>query len=119
MPLKGRTNIILTTDNNFEAGDAIIVHSKDELFEELAKYDSNDIFVIGGETVYRLLYQYCDTAHVTKINYSYQADKFFPDLDKEPEWEVVADSDEKTYFDLEYYFYKYSNKSPKSIHQEI
>ena len=62
-----------------------------------------------------MLYPYCDTAHVTKINYSYQADKFFPNLDKEPGWEVVADSEEQTYFDLEYYFYKYKNSSPLSF----
>lgn len=114
MPLKGRTNIILTTDKNFEAGDAIIVHSEGELFAELKNYNSDDIFVIGGESVYNMLYQYCDTAHVTKINYSYQADKFFPNLDEDPSWKVVADSDEQTYFDLEYYFYKYRNDACKA-----
>ena len=115
MPLKGRINIILSTDNNFKAGDAVVVHSKQELFDELKKYNSDDIYIIGGESVYNMLYPYCDTAHVTKINYSYQADKYFPDLDKEPGWKVVADSEEQTYFDLEYYFYKYKNNSPLSF----
>lgn len=115
MPLKGRTNIIITHDPDFEAKDAVIVHSKEELLLELAKYNSDDIFIIGGESIYNMMYEYCDTAHVTKINYSYQADKYFPNLDELENWVVTGDSDEQTYFDLEYYFYRYENRKPKKI----
>lgn len=115
LPLKGRTNIIVTRDKNFTAKDAIIVHSEEELKEELKKYDSDDIFIIGGESIYDMMYEYCDTAHVTKIDYAYQADKYFPNLDNKEDWVITADSDEQTYFDLEYYFYKYENKNPKSL----
>ena len=62
-----------------------------------------------------MMYEYCDTAHVTKIDYAYQADKYFPNLDEKEDWVITADSDEQTYFDLEYYFYKYENKNPKSL----
>lgn len=115
LPLKGRTNIILTHDSSFQAGDAVIVHSKEALLSELKKYDSDDIFIIGGQSVYEMMYEYCDVAHVTKIDYSYQADAYFPNLDKEENWEITGDSDEHTYFDLEYYFYRYENKSPKTL----
>lgn len=115
LPLKGRTNIIVTRDKNFTVKDAIIVHSEEELKEELKKYDSDDIFIIGGESIYDMMYEYCDTAHVTKIDYAYQADKYFPNLDNKEDWVITADSDEQTYFDLEYYFYKYENKNPKSL----
>lgn len=115
LPLKGRTNIILTHDPDFEAKDAVIVHSKEELLEKLADYDSDDIFVIGGESIYQMMYEYCDTAHVTKIHYSYQADKYFPNLDKMDNWVITGESDEQTYFDLEYYFYRYENKNPKAV----
>lgn len=115
LPLKGRTNIILSGNQDFTVKDAIVVHSEEELFEELKKYDSNKIFVIGGESIYNMLYEYCDTAHVTKIEYSYQADKYFPNLDKEASWELTGDSDEHTYFDLEYYFYRYENRTPKAL----
>lgn len=117
LPLKGRTNIIVTHDPEFEAKDAIIVHSKEELLSKLAEYDSDDVFIIGGESIYNMMYEYCDTAHVTKINYSYQADKYFPNLDDMENWVITGDSDEQTYFDLEYYFYRYENKTPKSIEQ--
>ena len=106
-PLKGRTNIIMSRDQNYKVEGAVVVHSKEELFEELFKYDSDDIFIIGGESIYKMLYQYCNTAHITKIDYSYQADKYFPDLDKDSDWKITADSDEQTYFDLEYRFLKY------------
>lgn len=119
LPLKGRTNIILSRDRNFTVKDAIIVHSKEELFDELKKYHSDEIFIIGGESIYNMFYEYCDTAHVTKIDYAYQADRYFPNLDKEENWKIDGDSDEHTYFDLEYYFYRYRNQSPKKIESHI
>ena len=53
---------------------------------------------------------YCNVAHVTKIDHSYQADAYFPDLDGMPEWQITADSDEQTYFDVAYQFLKYERK---------
>ena len=105
-PLKNRVNIVLTSDNG-----AVIVHDMDELHEELKKYDSQDIYVIGGESIYRQLLDECDVAHITKIDFSYEADAWFPNLDEKEEWVVTADSEEQTYFDLEYYFYKYEKKA--------
>lgn len=107
LPLKNRTNIVLTRNKNYKVNDAIVVHSMEELHEELAKYNSEDIYVIGGEQIYNALVDECDVAHITKIDYAYDADAYFPNLDKKPEWKIVADSEEQTYFDLEFYFYKY------------
>ena len=107
LPLKNRTNIVLTHDMDYKVTDAIIVHSMDELHEELKKYDSEDIYIIGGETIYRQLLDECDVAHITKIDFAYDADAYFPNLDERPEWKITADSEEQPYFDLEYYFYKY------------
>jgi dihydrofolate reductase len=110
IPLKNRTNIVLTSNPNYQVRDAIIVHSLDELHEELKKYPSDDIFVIGGEKVYKELLDECDTAHITKINFAYDADAYFPNLDEKPEWVITGDSEEQTYFDLEYFFYRYERK---------
>ena len=107
LPLKNRTNIVLTRDKNYEVKDAIVLHSLEDLREELKKYPSEDIYVIGGETIYRQLLDDCDVAHITKIEFAYDADAYFPNLDELPEWKITADSEEQTYFDLEYYFYKY------------
>ena len=107
MPLKNRTNIVLTTDRSLKVKDAQPVYSIDELLEGLKQYDTDDIYVIGGESIYSQLIQYCDTAYITKINYEYQADRYFPKLDEMPEWHVDEESEEQTYFDLEYTLVKY------------
>lgn len=110
LPLKNRTNIILSTNPKYEVKDASVVHSVEELLERLKQYESQDVYIIGGESVYRELLPYCDTAHVTKIEHSYQADAFFPNLDEMEDWEITADSEEQTYFDIEYTFLKYERK---------
>ncbi len=107
IPLKNRTNIVLTNDKNLKVKDAIVVHSIEELLEELEGYDTEDVYVIGGESVYEALLPYCDTAHITKIDYVYQADRYFPNLDKLPERKIAEESEEQTYFDLEYTFVRY------------
>jgi dihydrofolate reductase len=86
------------------------VHSVEEVLEELKKYDSEDVYVIGGEQIYRQMLPYCDTAHMTKIDHAYEADAYFPNLDEKEEWKITATSDEQTYFDLEYYFVKYEKQ---------
>lgn len=112
-PLKNRTNIILTRDKNFRAGDAVVVHSKEELLEELKKYPEEDIYVIGGASVYNLLLPYCNVAHVTRTDHEYEADTYFPNLDEDGQWEITADSEEQTYFDIPYRFVKYERRKQK------
>jgi dihydrofolate reductase len=107
LPLKNRVNIVLTKNQNYQVKGAIIVHSVEEVLEELKKYDSEDVYVIGGEQIYRQMLPYCDTAHMTKIDHAYEADAYFPNLDEMPEWKLVKESEEETYFDIEYQFLVY------------
>ena len=60
--LKGRTNIVLTHQKDYTFGDAIVVHSKEEALERLKEYNDEDIFIIGGEKVYRDFLPYCKKA---------------------------------------------------------
>ena len=110
LPLKKRINIVLTHDRSYQVKDAVIVHDKEELLEELKKYREDDVFVVGGGSVYELLLPYCDTAYVIRIDMAYQADTFFPDLDQDPEWELTEESDEQTCFDIEFTFTVYRRK---------
>ena len=107
MPLKNRTNIVLTKDINYKAGDAIIVHSIDELLEELKNYISEDIYIIGGDSVYKQMLPYVDICEVTKIRYAYEADSYFPNLEKDENWVIDSESEEQTYFDTEYTFQRW------------
>ena len=79
----------------------------EELMEELKKYPAEDVYCIGGDTIYKQLLPYCDAAQVTKIDFAYIADSYFPNLDEDPQWHVAAESEEQTYFDLEYKFVRY------------
>ena len=99
-PLDRRVNIILSKNPDLRVRHAQVVHSVEELLEVCRAYDSN----------YSQLLPYCDTAHITKIDYAYEADAFFPNLDEDPEWEITADSDEMTYFDIAYQFVKYERR---------
>lgn len=112
-PLKKRTNIVLTGNASYQVKDAVVVNTVDEILEEVKKYDSDDIYVIGGESVYRQLLPYCDKAYVTRIDHAYQADTYFPNLEEDPEWEMTKVSDEQTYFDLEYVFTIYERVQKK------
>lgn len=66
LPLKNRTNIVLTHNPAYQVKDAIVVHSMEELHRELEKYDTNDVYVIGGQKIYEQLLDECDVAHITK-----------------------------------------------------
>ena len=113
-PLKNRTNIVLTENPDYRVKDAVIVHSKEELLKTLEQYDTEDIYIIGGESIYRMMLPYCDTVLVTKIDRAFQADTFFPDLDKMEEWEMTEEGEEQTCFDLEFRFTKYERRQEMS-----
>lgn len=110
LPLKNRVNIVLTKDENYQVKDAVIVHSVEEALEEVKKYDTEDVYVIGGDSIYKQLLPYCSKAHVTKIDFAYEADTFFPDLDAMEEWKITEKSEEQTYFDIEYEFRTYEKR---------
>ncbi|KAI4445503.1 Dihydrofolate reductase [Eubacterium plexicaudatum ASF492] len=108
--LANRVNLVLTHDRHYEAGNAVVVHSMDELHRRLEPYPTDEVYVIGGGSVYSQLLDECSTAYVTKIEFAYAADAYAPNLDHLPEWELIAESEEQTYFDLIYYFRKYKAK---------
>ena len=68
------------------------------------------VFIIGGERVYADLLDLCDTAIVTMIDKEYEADAYFPNLDENPEWELVDESEEQVYFDITYTYRTYKRK---------
>ena len=110
MPLQGRTTIVLSKKSDLKIKGATVLSSVEALLKELKKYPDKDIYVAGGESVYEQLLPYCNVVHVTKIDHAYAANKYFPNLDKDPEWKITAESDEQTYFDIAYEFLKYERK---------
>lgn len=111
-PLKERTNIILSRSSNSDNEKLTICHSLDELFIELKKYSTDDVFVIGGESIYSQLLPYCNEAYITKIYRTYTADKHFANLDDNAMWILDNISEFKNYNDIKFRFLKYVNKKP-------
>ena len=109
-PLLKRTNIVVALEKDYKVPGATVVNSIEEAMEAVKEYDTNDVYIIGGGRIYRQFLPYCDVAHVTKIDYEYEADTYFPNLDEDDEWELTGDSDEQTYYDLEYRFLRYERK---------
>ena len=86
-PLPNRDNYLLTRKNEFVAG-ATVCHS----IEQILSIVPDDAFVIGGGEIYKQLEPYCDTAHITKMMKSYQADIWFPNLDQSKNWYLFNES---------------------------
>jgi dihydrofolate reductase len=85
-PLPGRRNIVLTDDKNETIDGSITVHSLEEALEKCKKEE--EIFVIGGGSVYRQFMQYADRLYITHIHQKAPADIYFPEIETDI-WEVV------------------------------
>lgn len=109
-PLKERLNVVITSDPDYRVKDVVAVHSVEEALEAVKNYRKEDVYVIGGESIYRQMLPLCEVAHVTKIDYEYAADTYFPNLDQMEEWVLAEESDEQTYYDLAYTFCRYERK---------
>lgn len=95
-PLKKRTNIVLSTrisEERAREDGFVLVRSKSELFCELKKYDSDDVFIIGGAQLYYTMLPYMDRVLVTKVDAVGGADTFFHDLDSDPDWRLEKESE--------------------------
>ena len=92
--LKNRTNIVLSTREDYKPEGAVMARSIEELLEIIKNYNQEDIAVIGGASVYEQLLMYCDTAYVTRFDESFEKDAYFPDLESSGEWTCVSRSDD-------------------------
>ena len=111
-PLAGRKNIVLSRDKSLSIKGATVLNSVDACIDYLGKNNikDSDVFVIGGESVYNDFLPYCDIAHITYIDYEYEADRHFLNLDMSNEWSLVLETEEETYFDIPYTFRLYKRK---------
>lgn len=98
--------IVLTRRGNGKSKDAAAAKSPKEALDIAKGYDG-DIYVIGGRECFDSMLPFCDCVEVTYVDRRYDADTYFPDLDKLPEWIMVSESEEQTYFDTVFYFRKY------------
>lgn len=86
MALKNRKNIVLNPDPDYKVEGAVVAHSIEQALGLANDIDTDDVFIIGGASVYRQMLQYCDECIVTKIEHSFDKDVWFEDLDASDEW---------------------------------
>ena len=106
-PLPGRVNVVLSR-NNTEIPGFTLCNSPEEAVK-LAQ-SAEKAMVIGGGSIYRQMLPYCDSALVTKVHCTPGSDTYFPNLDKDPAWELaeVLQSGEEN--GVSYEMYRYIRK---------
>ena len=114
-PLDGRHNVILTENDSWNVKGAHVCRSEKEALDVIGRLEERfglsdaDVYIIGGESIYRQFLPYCSTAHITWIDYSYEADTHMVNLENAG-WKQTETSEEQTFFDLCYEFRKYSRQ---------
>lgn len=91
-PLPDRENIVLTRDPAFRAEGVTVLHDLDALFRTLGEKEDEDVYIIGGEQIYRALLPYCRRAYVTRWDAEADADATIPDLDNQEGWLLLEQS---------------------------
>ena len=102
-PLPNRVHIVITRNTDYHPEGAIIVHSMTEALE-LSK-DDDQAFIIGGGEIYKLGMKIADKIELTRVNSSFEADTFFPEIPSD-DWKLISEEfhlkDEKHKFDFSY-----------------
>ena len=111
-PLAGRENIVLTTNEGYAVEGAKICHSYSELFDFLRDKPLQDVFIIGGESIYRAMLAYCSKAYITRFYAQAPADCFMPDFNKLLGWKLCSSSEMMQENGMSYQFLIYGQKSP-------
>ena len=106
-PLANRFNIVVSRQG-INVDGALVVHSTGEALD--AAEDFEQCFVIGGASVYMQFFNYLERVYVTKIDTEPQSDSFFPNLDRNPEWECVSQEPWEEEDGIRYYFCTYEKK---------
>lgn len=104
-PLKGRVNIILTSNKNFKKDGVAVVHSMRDALFFTKENDYNELMILGGERVYADTINDADKIYITRVHHVFEdADAFFPVIDEE-KFILVSNED---YYKDEKHAYDYS-----------
>jgi len=114
-PLKNRYNIVMSANRELVIDGAEIVHSIEELARLLNSSDFEKVFVIGGDSIYKMLMPYCRYAYVTNIDAAPPADRFFENLDKSLSWRLDEKGEIQEHEGIKYSFDRYENLDVKTF----
>ena len=106
--LPKRTNYVLTANPDYQAEGCITVHGEYELFDELSQYEPDDVYLIGGGSLYNRFYKYCSKLYITKMDADLNADTFIIDIDSDPDYTLISESEPVTENGITFRFCVYS-----------
>ena len=109
-PLPERTNIVLSRDPSLVVEGATVCHDMQDVLIELSTVSPDDVFIIGGASVYKMFLPYCRRALITRVDAAPEADSFFPDLQEHPQWKIRQESDFMEHNGLSYQYVEYINE---------
>ena len=111
-PLPNREHIVLSKNENYTIDNDMVTMCNDinNLQKILDEKENKNVFVIGGAEIYKQLLPYCTMAYVTKIHQKFDADAFFPNLDKLSNWEISYESDIQIENGISFSYVDYINK---------
>ena len=114
-PLKDRVNLVLSDDPDYLVPGAQVFHTPEEILRAAAEYPKDDVFVIGGASVYDLFLPWCRYAYITKMEIRPEADRYFPDLDKMENWYLESEGERLESNGVGYRFTRYENRAPRPM----
>ena len=116
-PLKNRTNIVLSSDFTHNYEGVINVHDFQQFLNVVDNYSKReDVYIIGGASMYRQMLPYVDYVYLTKVDAVGHAEVFFVNIDEDENFEVVSESDPVQDGDYTIKFVVYKNKNKQNIH---
>ena len=93
-PLPGRTNIVLSQDPTHNYENVVNVHDFSEFLSQIRlALEKDDVYVIGGASIYRQLLPYCDEVLLTKIQADGGAEVFFVNIDEDPGFKLLSQTE--------------------------
>lgn len=118
-PLPKRTNIVISLNKNLKLDGCIVVNSFEELFEKIEDYSSDDVFVIGGASIYNALMSYCKYAYITRIFTEQPADVYIKNIEEESNWNKISESEMFNENNLNFKFQVFENKNTQDFNKKF
>ena len=115
-PLKNRTNIVLSQDpaHNYEG--VINVHTFEEFLRVINEYSQKeDVYIIGGASIYRQTLPYVDYVYLTKVDAVGGAEVFFVNIDADERFDLISESEPIQDGEYQIRFVTYRNNNKKVI----
>ena len=115
-PLKNRTNIVLSQDPTHNYEGVINVHTFEEFLRVINEYsEKEDVYIIGGASIYRQTLPYVDYVYLTKVDAVGGAEVFFVNIDADERFDLISESEPIQDGEYQIRFVTYRNNNKKVI----